>query len=150
MLEHFGHAYGGRIPIFLRVNPHIMAGGHEHISTGHIDSKFGISIHQMRHVERIVASHGMHIHGLHMHTGSDILDADVFLRGAELLLETAALFPELRYLDLGSGFKVAYKDGDITTDMGVPSASASPNASCSSTVRGNIPWRSGSNRASSW
>lgn len=117
MLEHFGHAYGGRIPIFLRVNPHIMAGGHERISTGHIDSKFGISIHQMRHVERIVASHGMHIHGLHMHTGSDILDADVFLRGAELLLETAAIFPELRYLDLGSGFKVAYKDGDITTDI---------------------------------
>lgn len=117
MLEHFGHAFGGRLPIFLRINPHIMAGGNERISTGHIDSKFGISIHQMRHVERIVASHGMHIHGLHMHTGSDILDADVFLRGAELLLETATLFPELRYLDLGSGFKVAYKEGDITTDI---------------------------------
>ncbi len=119
MLERFGHAYGGRTPIFLRVNPHIMAGGNERISTGHIDSKFGISIHQLRHVERIVASHGMHIHGLHMHTGSDILDADVFLRGAELLLEAASMFPELRHLDLGSGFKVAYKPGDITTDIDV-------------------------------
>lgn len=117
MLERFGHHYGGRTPVFIRINPHIMAGGNERISTGHIDSKFGISIHQLRHVERIVASHGMHIHGLHMHTGSDILDADVFLRGAELLLEAAALFPELRYLDLGSGFKVAYKEGDITTDI---------------------------------
>ena len=117
MLERFGHAYGGRTPVFVRVNPHIMAGGNERISTGHIDSKFGISIHQLRHVERIVASHGMHIHGLHMHTGSDILDADVFLRGAELLLDSAAMFPELRYLDLGSGFKVAYKEGDITTDI---------------------------------
>lgn len=117
MLERFGHHYGGRTPIFLRINPHIMAGGNERISTGHIDSKFGISIHQLRHVERIVASHGMHIHGLHMHTGSDILDAGVFLRGAELLLEAAALFPELRHLDLGSGFKVAYKEGDITTDI---------------------------------
>lgn len=119
MLERFGHAYGGRTPIFLRVNPHIMAGGNERISTGHIDSKFGISIHQLRHVERIVASHSMHIHGLHMHTGSDILDADVFLRGAELLLDAAAIFPELRHLDLGSGFKVAYKEGDITTDIDV-------------------------------
>lgn len=117
MLERFGHAHGGNKPVFIRINPHIMAGGNERISTGHIDSKFGISIHQLRHVERIVGSHGMHIHGLHMHTGSDILDADVFLRGAELLLEAAALFPELRYLDLGSGFKVAYKEGDITTDI---------------------------------
>ncbi len=117
MLEHFGHAFGGKVPLFLRINPHIMAGGHERISTGHIDSKFGISIHQLRHVERIVKSHGLHIHGLHMHTGSDIVDADVFLRGAELLLDAAPLFPELRHLDLGSGFKVAYKEGDITTDV---------------------------------
>jgi diaminopimelate decarboxylase len=117
MLERFGHAYGGSTPLFIRINPHIMAGGHERISTGHIDSKFGISIHQLRHVERIVASHGITVHGLHMHTGSDILDADVFLRGAELLLESASMFPALRYLDLGSGFKVAYKEGDITTDI---------------------------------
>jgi diaminopimelate decarboxylase len=117
MLERFGHVFGGKVPLFLRVNPHIMAGGHERISTGHIDSKFGISIHQLRHVERIVTTHGMHVHGLHMHTGSDILDAEVFLRGAELLLDTAVLFPELRYLDLGSGFKVAYKEDDITTDI---------------------------------
>ncbi|MBK8581903.1 MAG: diaminopimelate decarboxylase [Flavobacteriales bacterium] len=117
MLELFGQAFGGKVPLFLRVNPHIMAGGNERISTGHIDSKFGISIHQLRHVERIVATHGMHIHGLHMHTGSDILDAEVFLQGAELLIDTAERFPELRYLDLGSGFKVAYKEEDITTDI---------------------------------
>jgi diaminopimelate decarboxylase len=117
MLEHFGHAYGGRVPVFLRINPHIMAGGHERISVGHIDSKFGISIHQMRHVERIIKSHDLHVHGLHMHTGSDILDTSVFLQAAELLLDMAEHFPELRYLDLGSGFKVAYKEGDVTTDM---------------------------------
>jgi diaminopimelate decarboxylase len=117
MLEHFGHTYGGRVPLFLRINPHIMAGGNERISVGHIDSKFGISIHQLRHVERIVASHGMHVHGLHMHTGSDILDTGVFLQAADLLLEMADRFPELRYLDLGSGFKVAYKEGDLTTDI---------------------------------
>jgi len=117
MLEHFGHAYGGKVPVFLRINPHIMAGGNERISVGHIDSKFGISIHQMRHVERIVASHGIHVHGLHMHTGSDILDTGVFLQAADLLLEMADRFPELRYLDLGSGFKVAYKKSDLTTDI---------------------------------
>ena len=117
VLERFGHEYGDRVPVCVRVNPHIMAGGNERISTGHIDSKFGISIHQLRHVQRIVASHGMHVNGLHMHTGSDILDADVFLQGAEILFETAALFPELRFLDMGSGFKVAYKPDDNATDI---------------------------------
>ncbi len=117
VLEHFGQEFGGSVPVFLRINPHIMAGGHERISVGHIDSKFGISIHQLRHVERIVASHGMHVHGLHMHTGSDILDTGVFLQAAELLLDRAGNFPELRHLDLGSGFKVAYQEGDVTTDI---------------------------------
>ncbi|MEO8067634.1 MAG: diaminopimelate decarboxylase [Flavobacteriales bacterium] len=117
VLEHFGHDYGGTVPVCIRVNPHIMAGGNERISTGHIDSKFGISIHQLRHVQRIVASHGMHINGLHMHTGSDILDTEVFLQAAELLLETAEQFPELTFLDLGSGFKVPYKTDDVATDI---------------------------------
>ena len=117
VLEHFGHDYSGSVPVCIRVNPHIMAGGNERISTGHIDSKFGISIHQLRHVQRIVASHGMHINGLHMHTGSDILDTEVFLQAAELLLETAEQFPELTFLDLGSGFKVPYKTDDVATDI---------------------------------
>jgi diaminopimelate decarboxylase len=117
MLERFGAEYGGSVPLFIRINPHIMAGGNERISTGHIDSKFGISIHQLRHVERVVASHGIHVHGLHMHTGSDILEAEVFMRGAELLLEAVVHFPNVRFIDLGSGFKVAYRDGDIVTDV---------------------------------
>jgi diaminopimelate decarboxylase len=117
ILEEFGHYYGGSVKCCLRLNPHIMAGGHSHISVGHIDSKFGISIYQLRHVLRIVQSHQMKINGLHMHTGSDILDADVFLRGAELLFEAASDFPDLEFMDFGSGFKVPYKEGDIVTDI---------------------------------
>ncbi len=117
VLERFGNEYGGRVPVCLRVNPHIMAGGNERISTGHIDSKFGISLHQMRHVQRVVATHGIHVNGLHMHTGSDILDADVFLQGAEILFETASMFPQITFVDFGSGFKVPYKPDDIATDI---------------------------------
>lgn len=117
VLEHFGHEFGSSVPVCLRLNPHIMAGGNERISTGHIDSKFGISIHQMRHVQRVVASAGIHVNGLHMHTGSDILDADVFLQGAEILLEMAEMFPDVTFLDFGSGFKVPYKPDDIATDV---------------------------------
>ncbi|MFT4061151.1 MAG: diaminopimelate decarboxylase [Edaphocola sp.] len=117
ILEQFGNKYGGNVPVCIRVNPHIMAGGHYKISTGHIDSKFGISIHQMRHVERLVKSLNIKVEGIHMHTGSDILDVEVFLNGAEILFDLALQFPDLSYIDFGSGFKVAYKPGDVTTDI---------------------------------
>lgn len=116
-LEQFGHTYGNRVPVCVRINPHIYAGGNAKIQTGHIDSKFGISIHQLRHVLRIVRSYGMRVSGLHMHTGSDILDADVFLQAAEVLLQAAFEFEELQFLDFGSGFKVAYRPNDITTNL---------------------------------
>jgi diaminopimelate decarboxylase len=117
MLEQFGHAYGNKIPCCIRLNPHIVAGGNVHIQTGHIDSKFGISIYQLRHVLRIVEKENMQINGIHMHTGSDILDAGVFVRGAEILLEVAMNFKQLEFIDFGSGFKVAYKEDDVTTDV---------------------------------
>lgn len=60
----------------------------------------------------------MNVEGLHMHTGSDILDIEVFLKGTEILFDVAKSFKDLDYIDLGSGFKVAYSEGDITTDIG--------------------------------
>jgi diaminopimelate decarboxylase len=117
VLELFGHEYGNKVPCCIRFNPHIQAGGNSHIQTGHIDSKFGISVYQSRHVERIVSSCNMRVEGLHIHTGSEILDASVFLRMAELMFDLAQSFPDLRFIDFGSGFKVAYKEGDVTTDI---------------------------------
>ena len=94
-----------------------MAGGNTNISVGHIDSKFGISIHQMPHIQRIVDNTGMHINGIHMHTGSDILDIDVFLYASEILFDAANHFDNLDFIDFGSGFKVPYKEGDIETNV---------------------------------
>jgi len=117
ILEQFGAIYGNSIPCCIRINPHILAGGNTKISTGHIDSKFGISVYQLRHVARVVKTSNIRVNGLHMHTGSDILDAGVFLQGAEILFDAAKDFPDLEFVDFGSGFKVAYKDEDITTDI---------------------------------
>lgn len=117
ILEQFGHAYHDSIPVCIRINPHILAGGNKNISTGHVDSKFGISIMQLRHARRVIESNGIRISGLHMHTGSDILDAEVFLRAADILFEAAQEFPDLKFIDFGSGFKVAYREGDVTTDI---------------------------------
>lgn len=116
ILEQFGTKHP-KTPVCIRINPHVMAGGNTNISVGHIDSKFGISIHQMPHLLRIVENTGMTINGIHMHTGSDILDIDVFLYASEILFENAKHFTELEFLDFGSGFKVPYKEGDIETDI---------------------------------
>lgn len=116
ILEQFGHHYPN-IPVCIRINPHIMAGGNRKISVGHIDSKFGISIHQVPLIKRVVENTGMRINGIHMHTGSDILDIDVFLAATEILFNTAFEFENLEFIDFGSGFKVPYKEGDIATNI---------------------------------
>jgi diaminopimelate decarboxylase len=116
VFEHFGTKYP-KVPVCIRINPHVMAGGNQNISVGHIDSKFGISIYQIPHIIRIVENTKMHINGIHMHTGSDILDIEVFLYAAEILFDAAKNFKELDFLDFGSGFKVPYKKGDIETNI---------------------------------
>jgi len=115
-LEYMGHEHSN-IPICIRVNPHVMAGGNSKISVGHIDSKFGISIHQIPLVQRIVETLNINVEGVHMHTGSDILDVEVFLQAADILFDTARKFKDLKYIDFGSGFKVPYKEGDLETDI---------------------------------
>ena len=116
ILEQFGSKYPNT-PVCIRINPHVMAGGNSNISVGHIDSKFGISIHQIPHLLRITENTKMNINGIHMHTGSDILDIDVFLHASEILFETAKNFKNLSFIDFGSGFKVPYKTGDIETNI---------------------------------
>ena len=116
ILEQFGTKYP-KTPVCIRINPHVMAGGNTNISVGHIDSKFGISIHQIPLLLRIIENTKMNINGIHMHTGSDILDIDVFLYASEILFDTALNFKNLEFIDFGSGFKVPYKEGDIETNI---------------------------------
>ena len=52
-----------------------------------------------------------------MHTGSDILDVEVFLNAAEILFEIAKKFKNLDFIDFGSGFKVPYYPGDSETNI---------------------------------
>lgn len=117
ILEQFGQSFGDSVPVCIRINPHIMAGGNAKISVGHIASKFGISIQQLDEILEVVARYQMKVIGLHLHTGSDILDAEVFLKGGNVLFDAAMNFPDLKFLDFGGGFKVGYKEGDVVTDI---------------------------------
>lgn len=116
-LQKFGQLYGDSYPCCIRLNPHIMAGGNYKISTGHTNSKFGISVYQLPQIMEVVSKYNIKVHGLHMHTGSDITETEVFLKMADIFFGVARDFRDLKFLDFGSGFKVSYKEGDITTNV---------------------------------
>jgi diaminopimelate decarboxylase len=116
ILEKIGVEFS-RLPIFLRLNPHLMAGGNNNISVGHIDSKFGISIHQIPLVMRLIKKYNIEIEGIHIHTGSDILEPDIFERVANLIFSIADKFENIKSIDFGSGFKVKYKENDLYTEI---------------------------------
>ncbi|MBK9569348.1 MAG: diaminopimelate decarboxylase [Chitinophagaceae bacterium] len=116
-LEKFGKKYGHSYPVGIRIRPNIMAGGNLKISTGHDTSKFGIPVSQLDKIEEVVKATGLFIRTLHIHTGSDIKDPEVFVKGIEVLFELIPHFPELEVIDLGGGFKVPYKPGEKETDV---------------------------------
>ena len=116
-LEKFGKKFGHSYPVGIRLRPNIMAGGHLKISTGHEKSKFGIPIDQINEIIAAVDKHNIHINDLHIHTGSEIEDVDVFVKGIEVLFDIIPHFKELEVIDLGGGFKVPYQKGDSETDI---------------------------------
>jgi diaminopimelate decarboxylase len=116
-LEKFGKRFGHSYPVGIRLRPNIMAGGNLKISTGHEKSKFGIPVEQIDKIISLVDKYNIYINDLHIHTGSEIKDVDVFVKGIEVLFDIIPRFKELQVIDLGGGFKVPYKKGDTETDI---------------------------------
>jgi diaminopimelate decarboxylase len=116
-LEKFGKKYGHSYPVGIRLRPNIMAGGNLKISTGHDKSKFGIPVEQLEKIRDVVKEQNLFITDLHIHTGSDIKDAEVFVQGIEVLFDIIPHFKELRSIDLGGGFKVPYRENDEELDI---------------------------------
>ncbi len=116
-LEKFGNKYGDNYPVGIRLRPNIMAGGNIKISTGHEKSKFGIPVEQVEKVLSLVNRYHLCINDLHIHTGSDIQEVEVFVKGVEVLFDIIPHFKDLKFIDLGGGFKVPYKEDDSETDM---------------------------------
>ncbi|MBL0334830.1 MAG: diaminopimelate decarboxylase [Chitinophagaceae bacterium] len=116
-LRKFGEAYGGTYPVGVRLRPNIMAGGNLKISTGHSNSKFGVALEDLESILQVQRETGLHIRTLHIHTGSEIKDVEVFAKGIEVLLDLVPHFPSLEVIDLGGGMKVPYHPGETGTDI---------------------------------
>jgi diaminopimelate decarboxylase len=113
----FGKKFGHSYPVGVRLRPNIMAGGNLKISTGHSNSKFGVPLENIKEILEVVHDTELYIKTLHIHTGSEIKDVEVFAKGIEVLFEVAQHFPDLQVLDLGGGFKVPYMPGEEGTDI---------------------------------
>ena len=117
LIEQIGQTYGSTVPICIRINPSIIDGGNLKIQTGHANSKFGIPNQYRAEIKALVEQYGIPVVGLHIHTGSDFKDGNTFLKIADTLFDLASDFPDLRFMDFGSGFKVAYREDDHATDL---------------------------------
>ena len=106
--------------VMVRLTTGVHAGGHEFISTGHEDQKFGLSVHSgtaRQAIDAIIAAPELELHGLHSHIGSQILDLAGFREAARVVLtlrhevavSTGITAPEL---DLGGGYGIAYTGAD--------------------------------------
>ena len=116
-LKKFGERFGNSKPVGIRLRPNILAGGNLKISTGHDKSKFGIPIEQLEEILACCRQYRLRVTTLHIHTGSDIKDASVFLQGLQVLFDCVAQFPDVTILDLGGGFKVPYHPDEKETNL---------------------------------
>jgi len=103
--------------IFIRINPNIFDGGNDRTRVGHSESKFGIPINQIERLIRMEKENKINIDGIHVHSGSDISNINSFVKGAKTVFNLAFQFNNIKFIDLGGGFKVPYFKGDSFTDM---------------------------------
>ncbi len=108
VLKRFGKLFPSK-EVCIRFMPGVKAGGHRYLMTGHKETKFGIAFEELSTVKKIVRGYNLKVIGLHEHTGTSINDLNAFLKSAKNLLAIAHEFPELQFIDFGSGFPIPYQ-----------------------------------------
>lgn len=104
--------------ISLRLNQRIGAGHHKHVITGGSDSKFGITLSNIKHAKTTAKKYGLAITSLHQHIGSNILSESAILKAVQMLLKTARRFPGIKHFDFGGGFGVPYQPSSQAFNLG--------------------------------
>lgn len=113
-LEKFSGRHGD-VPCCLRLKPAVIA--EDDAARWYEESKFGISAEELERAAKLVEAGDLRVEGLHVHSSSVILDADVFAAAAKALFEAAERFPALEYLDFGGGVKVPHREADQVVNL---------------------------------
>ena len=101
--------------VSIRVNPNIDADTHEYISTGVEDSKFGISLSDIKDAVNLTQNNSfVELIGIDYHIGSQILDIKPFLKAiesvAKLYNELCDLGLNINLINMGGGLGINYTD----------------------------------------
>lgn len=103
--------------LFVRIDPGIGRGHHDHVVTAGEHSKFGVPRFEIDELEALVKNAGANIVGIHAHSGSGIPEADTWGLVASVLAEVADRFPDAKVLDLGGGLGIPSRPGDKPFDL---------------------------------
>jgi len=106
---------GKRAGVALRINPDVDAGTHPHISTGLKENKFGINIEKsLEGYRRARMLENIDVIGVSCHIGSQVTKTSPFVDAIKRLKKLLGRLEEegfaIRYLDLGGGLGITYKD----------------------------------------
>ncbi len=116
VIQHWPELFAGQ-DIFLRLDLETGYGHHKKVITSGVDSKFGISLGHLLSVRETLAAHGSRVTGLHAHTGSGVINAEVWREQLDRFLEILPDFPDVQVLDLGGGLGVPDRRGRPGFDL---------------------------------
>jgi len=108
--------------ISLRINPDIDAGTHHYITTGKKENKFGLDFDEAEKLYlNIKDSSLLEPVGIHFHLGSQISSPEPYLGALEKILDFLELLKDkglnLKYIDVGGGFGISYKEGKLPLNI---------------------------------
>ncbi len=105
------------LDVFIRVDPDVGRGHHEHVITAGEHSKFGIPRFEVDELVELTRAADVNVVGIHAHSGSGIPESDTWGLVATALAEVGQRFPNVRVLDLGGGLGVPARPGDSEFDL---------------------------------
>ena len=119
VLNDVAQEMGVKAPVAFRVNPDVTAGGHEKISTGKKENKFGIAWSQAEAAYSAAAKlSNIHIVGVDVHIGSQIDELAPFeaaiAKCKDLIARLRAQGHVIQSFDIGGGLGIPYGDNSKT------------------------------------
>ena len=114
-LDEFGKINPGA-EVGVRINPGLGSGGTNRTNVGGPASSFGVWHEYIPQIKQIAHDRNLKIVRIHTHIGSGS-DPLVWKKVAEMSIGTVALFPDVRILNMGGGYKVARMDYEKSTDL---------------------------------